>query len=358
VSRHDGLYLAGSKINKVEKIKAQRNVITIILAAAGIGIMLYYKACETTCTYLQGDIFGIDLSYIGIAYMLMIIVFAALRKMPYVRAILASGIGVEAYLIAFQFREDVFCPYCLAFASMIIIAFILNHERQLTPERSWLNRILYSLGAVELPSAAKGPLPLLAFVILGYSFVAITFSGPATPAYGAEKSIVPTYGSGKYELIIFTDYFCPPCQSMESELDPAVKEFLSGGGVRVTFVDLPLHKETRLYAQYYLYAAKAAKNYENVLHARRVLFSLARNHAAQSEDDIKKALKAEGVPIAVYALSPVYPALNKIINTYQAKSTPTCIIKYSSDDIRKYIGTFEIRNGLGMLRATLATAKR
>ena len=144
---------------------------------------------------------------------------------------------------------------------------------------------------------------------------------------------------------------------MESELDPAVQEFLSGGGVKVTFVDLPLHKETRLYAQYYLYAAKAAKGYENVLHARQVLFSLARNYAAQTEDDLKKALKAEGVSIAVYDLSPVYPALNKIINTYQAKSTPTCIIKYASDDIRKYVGTFEIRNGLGMLRATL-TAKR
>lgn len=341
----------------MEKIKVQRSVITIILAAAGIGIMLYYKACETACSYLQGDIFGIDLSYIGIVYMLMIIVFAAFRKMPYVRALLASGIGVEVYLIAFQFREDVFCPYCLAFASIIIVAFILNHEKQPTPERGWLNRIVYGLGAVKLPPTAKSPLPLLAFVILGYIFMILTFSGSATPAYGAEKSIVPSYGSGRYELIIFTDYFCPPCQSMESELDPAVQEFLSGGGVKVTFVDLPLHKETRLYAQYYLYAAKAAKGYENVLHARQVLFSLARNYAAQTEDDLKKALKAEGVSIAVYDLSPVYPALNKIINTYQAKSTPTCIIKYASDDIRKYVGTFEIRNGLGMLRATL-TAKR
>ena len=355
---YEELLLHGIKINKVEKIKVQRSVITIILAAAGIGIMLYYKVCETACSYLQGDIFGIDLSYVGIAYMLMIIVFAALRKMPYVRALLASGIGVEVYLTAFQFREDVFCPYCLAFASMIIIAFILNHEKQPTQEKSWFKRIIYGLGAVKLPPTAKSPLPLLAFVILGYIFVVITFSGSATPAYGAEKSIVPSYGSGKYELIIFTDYFCPPCQSMESEIDPAVKEFLSGGGVRVTFVDLPIHKETRLYAQYFLYAAKAAKRYETVLHARRVLFSLATNNAAQSEDDLKKALKAEGIPIAVYDLSPVYPALNKIINAYQAKSTPTCIIKYSGDDIRKYTGTFEIRNGLGMLRATLATAKR
>jgi uncharacterized membrane protein len=346
------------KINKVEKIKERRSVITIILAAAGIGIMLYYEACETACTYLQGDILGIDLSYIGIVYMFMIIVLAAVRKMQYVRALLATGIGVEGYLIAFQFREDVFCPYCLAFASLIIIAFILNHEKQQRKEGDLLNRLIYGLGAVELPPTIKRPLPLLGFVIIGYIFVTLTFSGSATPAYSAEKSIVPSYGYGRYELIIFTDYFCPPCQAIESEIDPAVKEFLSRGGVRVTFVDLPIHKETRLFARYYLYAAKAAKNYENVLHARRVLFSLARNHAAKAEDELKAALKAEGIPIAVYNLSPVYPALNKIINKYQAKSTPTCVIKYSSDDIRKYTGTFEIRDGLGMLRDTLATAKR
>jgi len=339
-------------------MKAQRSFITIILAAAGIGIMFYYKACETECSYLQGDVLGIDLSYIGIVYMLTIVILAAVRKMPYVRALLASGIGVEVYLIAFQFREDLFCPYCLAFASMIVIAFVLNHEKPPPDNRGWLSRIVYGLGAVELPPAIRRPLPLLSFVILGYLFVILTFSGSVRPAYGLEKSIVPSYGSGKYELIIFTDYFCPPCQAIESEIDPAVKEFLSRGGVRVTFVDLPIHKETRLYAQYYLYAAKAAKNYENVLRARRMLFSLARNHAAESEDGLRKALKAEGVPIVVYDLSPVYPALNKIISTYDANSTPTCVIKYSSDDIRKYKGAFEIRNGLAMLRATLAATKR
>ena len=341
----------------IEKLRAGRNLITVVLAAAGIGIMLYYKVCETACTYLRGDIFGIDLSYIGIVYMLMIMLLATFRKMPYVRALLAAGLGVEMYLIAFQFREDVFCPYCLAFASMIVIAFVLNHEKVLAPEEGPLRRLIYGLGAVRFPPLVKNPLPLFAFVILGYIFVVLTFSGSATPAYGAEKSIVPSYGSGRYELIIFTDYFCPPCQLMESEIDPAVKEFLSRGGVRVTFVDLPLHKETRLFAQYFLYAANAVRRYEKILEARRVLFSLARNHAAQSEDELKVALHAEGVPIAVYDLTPVYPALNKIINTYKVKSTPTCVIKYANDDIRTYTGTFEIRNGLGMLRATLA-AKR
>ena len=345
-------------LNITEKIKEYRKALTIFLAVADIGIIAFYKVCDTSCTYLQGDLLGIDLTYLGIGYMLIIISLAAYRQMAYVRVLLASGIGVEAYLVFFQFKEDVFCPYCLAFASIIIMAFILNHERPLVQESSMLKRIIYGLGEAELSPAAKVRVPLLVFVLLGYIFIVLTFSGLATPAYGAEKSMVPSYGSGKYEMIIFTDYFCPPCQTLEAEIDPALKEFLSRGGVRVTFVDLPIHKETHLYAKYFLYAAKAGRSYKSVLNARRVLFSLAKNRAASSEDELKKALKAQGVPFTPYNLKPVYPELNKIIETHKAKSTPTCIIKYSNADIRKYTGIFEIQNGLAMLRATIGTAKR
>jgi thiol-disulfide isomerase/thioredoxin len=339
------------------KIKTRKNIITIILAAAGIGIMLFYATCETTCSFLQGDILGIDLMYIGIGYMLLIIIFAAFRQMAYVRALLAAGIGVEAYLIAFQFKEDVFCPYCLTFASTIIMAFILNYERPLIGEYGMLKKLIYGLGDAEFIPAGNLRVPLLIFILLGYIFIVLTFSGSATPAYGAERSSVPSYGHGKYELIVFTDYFCPPCQLLESEIDPALTEFLSRGGVRVTFVDLPIHKETPLYARYFLYAAKAGTSYESALYARRVLFSLAKKHPTLSEEELKMALTSQGVPFTPYDLKPAYQTLNKIIGTYKVKSTPTCIIKYSTDDVHKYSGTFEIRNGLGVLRATMETTK-
>jgi len=345
-------------MNIAEKIKALKNIITIILAAAGIATMLYYSTCESACSYLQGDIFGIDLMYIGIGYMIVIIILTAFSQMAYVRALLAAGIGVEVYLIAFQFKEDVFCSYCLAFASTVIIAFILNYERPSVPENSMWKRLIYGLGEADLPAVGKMKVPLLVFVLLGYIFIILTFSGSATPAYGAERSLVPSYGHGKYELIVFTDYFCPPCQLLESEIDPILNEFLSKGGVKVTFIDLPIHKETPLYAQYFLYTAKAVTSYEGILHARRVLFSLAKKHSVSTEEDLKMELNSQGVSFTPYNLKPVYPALNKIISTYKVKSTPTCVIKYSNDDIRKYTGTFEIRNGLGMLRATLGTNKR
>jgi len=345
-------------LNIIERIQKYRNVLTIFLAVAGIGIVAFYKVCDTACAYLEGDLLGVDLTYIGIGYILSLIILAAVRQTAYVRILLASGIGVEIHLIAFQFQEEVFCPYCLAFACIIIMAFILNYEKPLLKEHSMWKRIIYGLGDVALSPIIRTRLPVMLFVVLGYIFIVVTFSGSATPAYGAEKSLVPSYGSGKYEMIIFTDYFCPPCQLLESEIDPALKEFLSRGGVKVTFVDLPIHKETKLYAKYFLYSAKAGRNYKKILHARRILFSLAKNRIALNEDDLKKALKEQNVPFIPYDLKLVYPALNKIISTHKVKSTPTCVVKYSDTDVRKYSGSFEIQNGLAMLRATLGMAKR
>jgi len=82
--------------------------------------MAYYDYCDTTCSYLQGDIFGIDLKWVGIAYMTVIIACAVFQQTSFVRALLAAGLGVEVHLYAFQIQNDVYCPFCLAFSAMLI----------------------------------------------------------------------------------------------------------------------------------------------------------------------------------------------------------------------------------------------
>ena len=72
---------------------------TICLGAAGILTMILYTVCNTSCSYLKGDLFGVDLKYIGIGYMVVIISFALFKQAAYVRMLLAAGIGVEIYLV-------------------------------------------------------------------------------------------------------------------------------------------------------------------------------------------------------------------------------------------------------------------
>ncbi len=112
----------------IEFINQYRHILTIFLALIGIGIMAYYDYCDTACSYLKGDIWGVDLKVVGIAYMAVIIVFAAFKQMSFVRALLAAGLGVEVHLYAFQVQNDVYCPFCLAFSVMLILAFIINYE--------------------------------------------------------------------------------------------------------------------------------------------------------------------------------------------------------------------------------------
>jgi hypothetical protein len=182
-------------MNLTVRIRNHSAIITVALAVIGIVLMLFYSVCDTACSYLKGDIFGIDLKYIGIAYMLAIIAFALTKQIALARISLAAGIGVEVYLVAFQFREDVFCPFCLAFGAVVALAFILNHERPQT-RGGWRRRIIYGFGETKLPLIRHRGIPLLLFVILGYLFVVLTFSGSATPAYGAERpSALPSWSS-------------------------------------------------------------------------------------------------------------------------------------------------------------------
>ena len=71
-----------------------------------------------------------------------------------------------------------------------------------------------------------------------------------------ERSLVPSYGKGPYEVIIFTDYFCPGCQDLEADLYPLLDQLLAEGSVRIIFVDAPVNTFTQLYARYFLFAAK------------------------------------------------------------------------------------------------------
>jgi len=326
-----------------------RTIGTICLGAAGISAMVFYTVCDTSCSYLKGDMFGIDLKWIGIGYMAAIIAFALFRQAAWVRMLLAAGIGVEIHLVAFQFREEVFCPFCLAFGAIVIAAFILNYEKPQTAG-GWRRRIIYGLGEAGLPPAGY-KIPLLLYVILGYLFVVLTFSGSVTPAYGAERPSAPSYGEGPFELTIFTDYFCPPCQLVESDMESYLNEFLSKGGVKVTFVDMPLHALTPLYAKYFLYVVNTGGGYREILHARKVLFELAVANAAATDQALAQKLIERGVAFKPFDPKPVYAIWNRTIKEFKANATPTCFVKYSAIDIRKYVGPEEIRKGLADLRS-------
>ncbi|MCX5855508.1 MAG: thioredoxin fold domain-containing protein [Deltaproteobacteria bacterium] len=196
-------------------------------------------------------------------------------------------------------------------------------------------------------------LPLPVVVLLGCLCITGIFAGSIAPVHGAEINLVPSYGSGSYQMLIFSDYFCQPCQNLEKGLDKEVHELLAKGGVKVSFVDLPIYKLTPLYARYFLYAVNASKSYKDVLLARKVLFDTASRIGAITEQQLENALKSRNIPIKPYDVKPTLTQYNEIVRKYQVRATPTIVFVYSSTDIRKYSERKDIQKGLTELRKAL-----
>jgi len=260
----------------LEMIRKSRRAGTILLAAVGIGIMAYYDYCDTTCSYLKGDIFGIDLKWVGISYMAAVIVLSLFKQTAFVRMLLAAGLGVEVHLYAFQIQNNVYCPFCLAFSVMLMLSFLLNYEVPSVwrekPRWMWL----YFLGEVNVPMLKLKRFPLLLAGVLGYLVIMLTFSGSVTPAYGQDTGRgIPSFGQGSYEVIMFSDYFCPPCRRIDTKAEGLFVELAATNQVQLTFVDVPFNRATPTFAKYYLYAVSADAGLKNALHVRHVLFDAA-----------------------------------------------------------------------------------
>jgi thiol-disulfide isomerase/thioredoxin len=195
-------------------------------------------------------------------------------------------------------------------------------------------------------------LALLLPIVFCYLF--ITFISPA-PAVDADKGILPSYGKGPHEVLIFSDYFCPPCQALEPKLEPVLDELYEKGSAKITFVDTPMHRETPLFAKFYLYAAKAAPDYRAAIRARQVLFALAaKENVLWMDERIEEAFRKEKVAFTPFDFRTAQPDLNRLISEHRVDATPTCVILSPGAKAQKYTGAKDILKGL----AAIGTAKK
>ncbi|MCK9226766.1 MAG: hypothetical protein PHT96_00825 [Syntrophorhabdaceae bacterium] len=145
-------------MKKIMLIRQRRHSITVILACIALGLEIYYSICAGSCSYLRGSIFGIDLQYAGIAYMVFIILLGVLKKDILLFFIVSVGVGIEFYLIGFQVWYDTYCPYCLAFGGIIFLLYIVNFIK---------DRLFYSLF----------------YMAMGLVVFALVFKGSVAPTY-------------------------------------------------------------------------------------------------------------------------------------------------------------------------------
>lgn len=188
---------------------------------------------------------------------------------------------------------------------------------------------------------------LRTFSVSVFFFCMLVFICSVAPAASAEKEAVPSYGRGPQEVLIFSDYFCPPCQALEPKLEPVLDALYKQGNVKIRFVDTPMHKETPLFAKFYLYAAKATPDYRSAVRARQALFALAgKGYVVWMDEKVEEAFRKEKVAFTPFDFRTVQPELNSLIRKHRVDSTPTCVILSPGEKPRKHVGADEILKGL------------
>ena len=111
-------------------------IINVVFPAIGIGSMVFYEVCDTSCSSLQGTFLGLDLKVIGILYMAALLAMTLppasrwAASVSHLRTMLLSGaLGGEVLLVRFQIINDTYCPFCLAFGSCILVLFAANFTK-------------------------------------------------------------------------------------------------------------------------------------------------------------------------------------------------------------------------------------
>lgn len=305
----------------IERLRRCKRSATIVLGLAGIGIMTAYSLCSESCAYLQGSMFGLDLKYLGMLYMGLVLAVGGFGKNAACAILLSLGLGGEVFLLGFQIMNNVYCPYCLAFAAVVIVLFAIHLEK------------------IRPPTA-------ILFAAIGFSVFLCFFSGSATPAY-AEETRIPTFGNGPIKVRIYTDYFCSPCRSMEPDLESIVIDLVRRRIAAVAFVDTPVHRETILYAKCFLGIATGGDDISQVLRARSALFKAAEKNI-RSLQDLEAFLGERGLKCRFVDSTQAFETFRKHLRGDRIDSTPSCVVE-GSGGRKKYTGAREILRALTRL---------
>jgi len=140
-------------------------IINAIFPVIGVGLMIAYGVCDTSCSSLRGTFLSVDLKMIGILYMAVLFVLTLppvsryATSVNYLRTMMLSGaLGGEILLVRFQIIHEIYCPFCLAFGLCIVALFAANFTK--------MNKYL-ALGAF----------------LVGIAAFALFFKGSVLPLY-------------------------------------------------------------------------------------------------------------------------------------------------------------------------------
>jgi hypothetical protein len=141
-----------------------------------------------------------------------------------------------------------------------------------------------------------------------------------------EDLYFPTYGNGKINVRLYTDYFCPPCQASEPDMEMILGKIFKKGTVRLSLLDAPTTRHSTLYAKFFLYAMKNKNSFANAMQVRQALFEAAKN-GITDEEKLKSFLKGKNIAFSPFDTTWNFRKLIYYIKKDGVGSAPYCVIE-------------------------------
>jgi len=162
------------------------------------------------------------------------------------------------------------------------------------------------------------------------------------------ETVMTSFGDGKTNVRLYTDYFCPPCRQMEPDIEPLLTELVRDKIITLTFVDTPFYRYSSLYVRYFLYAINEKKDLEHALYVRRSLIEAAKK-GLDSAQKLEAFLKEKKIALKPFDPKPVFDSLSRHLKEDGIDATPSCVIE-SKGKTSKYGGAGNITDALTALR--------
>jgi uncharacterized membrane protein len=300
-----------------------------IFPALALAALVIGQICAKACAFIRGDILGLDLNILGIVFYTVLFALAVLHAKVYPKewlmgvlaAMSSIGMGTELILIKFQVQHGVYCPKCLISGFFFVTMFFMVAPRL----KKWV---------------------VILLVCAGVLFATFTFSGSVIPSYAAEVRS-PVFGNEKAqtEIIVYSDYFCPACESVDHLIHAGLRKMKDKAKIR--FVDVPLHAGSLDYAEVFLYTwFESGNNLETAIRAREILFDAAKTKIDQK--GVLNALKAKGIPFRADTdrAKEIFRGIYNFLMTQdKISATPTMVIVKGTER-KSYTGGKEISRGL------------
>ena len=167
--------------------------------------------------------------------------------------------------------------------------------------------------------------------ILPAALVTITMVMAFTSAAGgagiqsASDMFLLSFGKGKTQIKLYSDYFCGACRALEPGMEHSIADLVKRNAATVTFVDVPMHKNSAMYASYFLYILNEKKDIQRALKARSVLFEAARL-GISDKDKLEQFLLKKGFKFRKFDAKSLFSVLQGYLKDDMIRATPTSVV--------------------------------